>query len=160
MMNVESMRQFARSEVLTAVLLNVQVFWNVSPCLREQITARRNIISQTNGIFMCYFNNTSSSKTLGLFYISKYVSKTRGKLHWKLFKCISRLNTASGGKNAKQDACLFWKRGKKVFKEEMLTHSGAVINEDLPKFALRYKSRGQLEKLRLFKTWLCLRIRA
>jgi len=71
------MCQFARFEVLTAVLLNVQVFWNVNPCLREQITAECDKISQRNGIFMCYFNNTSSSKTLGLFCISKYVSKIK-----------------------------------------------------------------------------------
>jgi len=45
MINVESICQFARCDVLTAVLLNVQVFWNVTPCLREQITARRNITS-------------------------------------------------------------------------------------------------------------------
>jgi len=40
---------------------------------------------------------------------------------------------------------------EKVFTEETLTHFRAVVNEDLPKFVLRYKSRGQLEKLRLFK---------
>jgi hypothetical protein len=41
---------------------------------------------------------------------------------------------------------------EKAFTEEMLTHFGAVANEDLPKFAPRNKSRGQLEKVRLFKT--------
>jgi hypothetical protein len=77
MMNVESMCQFARFEVLIAVLLNVQVFWSVTPCLRVHITAWHNITSQMNGIFMCYFNNTSSSKILGLFCINKYVSEIK-----------------------------------------------------------------------------------
>ena len=76
-MSVESMCQFARSEVLTAVLLNVQIFWNVTPSLREQITARRNITYKMIGIFMCYFNKTPSSMTLGLFCINKYVSKIK-----------------------------------------------------------------------------------
>jgi hypothetical protein len=48
---------------------------------------------------------------------------------------------------------------EKALTEATLTNFGAVVNEDFPKFALRYKSRGQLEKLRLFKTSLCLRIR-
>jgi hypothetical protein len=76
-MNVESMCQFTRFEVLRAVLLNVQVFWNVTPWLREQITPRYNITSQMNEIFMCYFNNTSFSKILGLFGVNKYVSKIK-----------------------------------------------------------------------------------
>jgi len=41
---------------------------------------------------------------------------------------------------------------EKAFTEETLIHFGVVVNEDLPKFALTYKSRGQLEKLRLCET--------
>jgi hypothetical protein len=41
---------------------------------------------------------------------------------------------------------------EKAFTEEKLTHFGVIVNEDLPKFALTYKSRGQIEKFRLFET--------
>ena len=36
------------------------------------------------------------------------------------------------------------KTREKAFTEETLTHFGVVVNEEFPKFALRYKSRGQL----------------